>query len=193
MKEKIKNSRLNITFSAIISIVIGVLLLVFPDKSLVTISRVISSVIIISGISIIISQLAGSKKNYMGVTVGCMLSLIGIWMFTEPGGIASIIPIAIGVILVVHGVQDLGMAFESLGAKLPRTWLTFVLAILNILFGIICIVRAFNVMSFALRVIGVMLIFDGLVNIGIVRKVKKGSRKVSDDIIDTTIISEEDI
>ncbi|MCR4567068.1 MAG: DUF308 domain-containing protein [Pseudobutyrivibrio sp.] len=192
MKQKIKDLRLNITFSAIVSIVIGILLLAFPDKSLVTISRVISSVIIISGVSIIISQIAVSKKNYLGVTVGFMLALVGVWMFTEPGAIASIIPIAIGVILVVHGVQDIGMAFESLRAKLPRTWLTFLLAIINILMGVICIVRAFNVLEFAIRVIGIMLIFDGLVDIGIVHKVRKVSKE-SSDIIDGTIISEEDI
>ena len=89
MKQKIKDLRLNITFSAIVSIVIGILLLAFPDKSLVTISRVISSVIIISGVSIIISQIAVSKKNYLGVTVGFMLALVGVWMFTEPGGIGG--------------------------------------------------------------------------------------------------------
>ncbi len=190
MKEKIKDLRLNVTVSAVISVIIGVLLLVFPDESLVTISRVIAAIIIIAGVSIVVSQLVEFNKNLLGVTVGGILLIIGIWIYRAPGAVVSIIPIAIGVILVVHGMQDLGMAFEVSKTKASRRWLPFVLAVLNILLGIICICRAFNVVEFAVRLIGVMLIFDGLADIGIVHKVRKATKV---NVIDSEIISEEDI
>ncbi len=189
MKEKIKGLRLNITVSAVISIVIGVLLLVYPTQSLVTISRVIACIIILSGASIIISQLYERGFNPLGIVVGGILAIVGIWIFRAPDAIVSIIPIAIGVILVVHGVQDLGLALEGLKAKASKPWLSFVIAALNILLGVICIAGAFQIVKLSIQLIGIMLIFDGITDFGIVHNV----RKATGSIVDGTITHEEDI
>jgi len=189
MKEKFKELKLNITISAIISIVIGVLLLVFPEKSLITISRVIACIIVLSGLSIIVSQIFEYGLNGLGIVVGGVLAIIGIWIFRAPDAIVSIIPIAIGVILVVHGVQDLGLALEGLKAKADRAWLPFIFATLNILLGIVCIAAAFKVVAITVQIIGIMLIYDGLTDFGIVHKV----RKATGSIVDGKITHEEDI
>ena len=189
MKEKIKGLRLNITLSAIISVVIGLLLLIYPAESLNTIGKVIAGIIILAGIFIIVGQILESGFNAMGIVVGGVLAIIGLWIFMSPGSIVSIIPIAIGVLLVVHGLQDLGLAIEGVRAHAPRGWLSFVYAIINIALGAVCIAGAFNVVKLATRIIGLMLIYDGITDICMVHKV----RKATSSIVDTTIISEEDI
>jgi uncharacterized membrane protein HdeD (DUF308 family) len=192
MKEKMKDLRLNITMSALFTIVIGILLLLYPAESLSTIGRVIAIIIIITGLLIVISQILESGKNTMGMVVGGVLALVGVWMFTAPTAIASIIPMAIGVLMVVHGLQDLSMAIEAVKLHAPRPWLPFILAIVNIAFGAICFCGAFNILTVATRVIGVMLIYDGLSDIGIVHKVRKAT-KDNIQVVDSTIVSEEDI
>ncbi|MCR5581714.1 MAG: DUF308 domain-containing protein [Pseudobutyrivibrio sp.] len=189
MKEKIKSLRLNITVSAVISIVIGILLLVFPEKSLITLSRVIACIIILSGVGIVISQVYEFGMNALGMVVGGVVALIGIWIFNSPESIISIIPIAIGVILVVHGVQDLAMAIEALRARAEQPWLAFIFAALNLLLGIVCIAAAFRLVAITVQIIGIMLIYDGLTDFGIVHKV----RKATGNIVDSTITHEEDI
>ena len=189
MKEKIKSLRLNITISALFSIVIGALLLIYPAESLATISRVIAAIIILAGLFIIISQIYEYGFSAMGIAVGGVLAVIGIWLFLAPGSIVSIIPIAIGVLLVVHGLQDLGLAIEGVKAHAPRGWLPFVFAILNIVLGAVCIAGAFNVVKLATRIIGIMLIYDGISDIGIVHKV----RKATTTVVDSTIIKEENV
>lgn len=188
MKDKIKQFRLNITVPALFTLVIGVLLLLFPTESLSAISKGIAVIIILCGIFIVINQVYERGFNGLGVAVGVILAIIGIWLFNDSGRIVNIIPIALGVILVVHGLQDLGMAFEATRKKAEGSWLAFVIALLNILLGIICIGAAFQIVSLATRWIGIMMIWDGITDFGIVHSVRKAS-----NIIDGTITHEEDI
>ncbi|MDC7278622.1 MULTISPECIES: HdeD family acid-resistance protein [Pseudobutyrivibrio] len=188
MKEKIKGLRLNITISGIISVVIGILLLVYPTESLTTISRVIAAIVILSGIFVIISQVFEKGFNAMGIAVGGVLAIIGLWIFLAPGSIVSIIPIAIGVLLVVHGLQDLGLAIEAIKTKAPRPWLTFIIAIVTILLGAVCIANAFHLVEIATRLIGLMLIYDGVTDVFTVHKVNKAEK-----IIDVELLREEDV
>lgn len=188
MKEKIKGLRLNITISAVFSIIVGILLLVYPAESLMTIGKVIGGIIILAGVVIILGQIYENGFNAMGIVVGGILALVGVWIFASPGAIVSIIPIAIGVLLVVHGLQDMGLAIEALRAHAPRAWLPFLFAVGNIALGAVCIAGAFHLVEIATRIIGVMLIYDGITDIGIVHKVRKAT-----NVIDVDIISEEDI
>ncbi len=189
MKEKLKGLRLNITVSAIFSIIVGILLLFYPTQSLVTIGRGIAAIVIIAGALTILSQVFENGFNTMGIVVGGILVLVGIWMFSSPAGIVSIIPIAIGMLLVAHGLQDINLAFEGLRAQAPHSWLTFLFAAVNIIFGIVCIAGAFNMVKIATQIIGIMLIYDGLSDMFIVHKV----RKATSVVVDSTIISEEDL
>ncbi len=189
MKEKIKQMRLNITLSAVISVVIGILLLVYPEQSISAIGKVIALIIVFAGAVMIISQVVDFGTNVLGIIVGAVIALIGIWIYASPQAVLTIIPIVIGVMMVVHGVQDLSMAFEGSKAHASKAWLAYVLAAINIVLGFLCIGKAFGLVSLVFRFIGLMLIYDGITDIGIVHGVKKASR----DIVDSTIVSEEDI
>ena len=189
MKEKIKSLRLNITVSALISIVIGVLFLVFPDQTLITMSKVVACVIIFAGLAVALSNIVERGMNALGIVVGLLIALIGAWIFRSPDSVISIVPIAIGVILVFHGVQDLGLAMEALSAKASNAWVAFLLAALNIILGIACIAAAFKIVSFGMRIIGLMLLYDGITDLGIVHKV----RKSTGGFVDSVITKEEDV
>ena len=63
MKEKIKQFRLNITVPALFTLVIGVLLLLFPTESLSAISKGIAVIIILCGIFIAIRIIQASNQT----------------------------------------------------------------------------------------------------------------------------------
>ena len=190
MKEKIKGLRLNITISAVISIIIGVLLMAFPTETTEFLSRIIAGIIILAGVAIIISQVFENSKNVMGIVVGAILAILGIWMFMSPKGniFINIIPIAIGVILVVHGVQDLGLGFEVLKTKQGGSLLLFIGAVVNIVLGLLCIAMAFDIIATIVWLIGLMMVFDGVTDIFFVHKVRKSTSAM---IVDSTIVEEE--
>ena len=55
--------------------------------------------------------------------------------------------------------------------------------------GVVCIMAAFKLVTVAVQAIGIMLIYDGIADFGIVHKV----RKATGSVVDGTITREEDI
>ena len=172
-----------------ISIVIGILLLVYPQESVSTIGMILGVVVVLSGLAVLLSQLFDFNKNVMGMVVGLVLIILGIWIFTGPSVILSLIPIAIGVMLVIHGIQDFTMAIEGAKAHMDMPWIGFVIATINIILGFVCIAKAFTLVDLAFRIIGLMMIFDGITDIGLVHRV----RKATNSVVDSYITKEEDL
>jgi ABC-type spermidine/putrescine transport system permease subunit II len=110
------------------------------------------------------SILASEKYAWIGVLI------VGVWIFLKPGSIVSLIPIVIGVILAVHGVQDVKMALESKNGGYDRWWIMLIIAIISIAFGVLCIVNAFGMVKLAMQFVGAALIYDGISDLWVVTK-----------------------
>lgn len=189
MAEKLRNIKIDVTVSAILSVVLGVLFVGWPGEVASLLARVIAVILIFSGVVVLVPKLLEPIKSYAAILVSLLITLIGLWMFFRPEAVASIIPIAIGVLLVVHGVQDLSLAFEGRGKKAHNWWSILLMAVLNIVLGILCICNAFGLVKIGMILIGVMLIYDGLSDMFIVHKVNKAAK----EFVDSTIVHEEDI
>ena len=73
-----------------------------------------------------------------------------------------LIPIVIGVILCVHGIQDLKLAVETKRNGYGKWWSMLIIAAVSLVFGVLCIVNAFGMVKLALQFIGIALIYDGI-------------------------------
>lgn len=182
MMDKLKSIKIDVTLAAVLSVVLGVLLVIWP-------ATVITIILMVSGIVSLIPRLMDEVKSYTSIIVSLLITLIGLWMFLSPQAVASIIPIAIGVLLVVHGVQDLSLALEGKKTKAHNWWSIPLMAILNIVLGVLCICNAFGLVKLGMILIGIMLIYDGLSDMFIVHKVNKASK----EFVDSTILHEENL
>ena len=113
MMDKLKSIKIDVTLAAVLSVVLGVLLVIWPATVITVLARVIAIILMVSGIVSLIPRLMDEVKSYTSIIVSLLITLIGLWMFLSPQAVASIIPIAIGVLLVVHGVHDLSLALEG--------------------------------------------------------------------------------
>lgn len=189
MMDKLKSIKLDVTLAAVLSVVLGVLLVIWPGTVIAVLARVIAIILMGSGIVALIPRLLDEVKSVTSIIVSLLITLIGLWMFLSPQAVASIIPIAIGVLLVVHGVQDLALALEGRRTKAHNWWSIPLMATLNIVLGILCICNAFGLVKLGMILIGIMLIYDGISDMFIVHKVNKASK----EFVDSTIIHEENI
>lgn len=189
MMEKLKSIKLNVTLSAILSVAIGVLLVACPGTIVTILARLIAVIIIASGVVLLLPQIFDADRSYLSIIVAILIAMIGLWMFFSPKLVASIIPIAIGVLLVVHGVQDLSMAIEGKKNKANNWWSIILMAVLNIVLGVLCIGNAFGLVEIGMMLIGIMLIYDGISDMFIVHKVNKAAKGV----VDSTITREENV
>lgn len=189
MMDKLKSIKIDVTLAAVLSVVLGVLLVIWPATVITVLARVIAIILMVSGIVSLIPRLMDEVKSYTSIIVSLLITLIGLWMFLSPQAVASIIPIAIGVLLVVHGVQDLSLALEGKKTKAHNWWSIPLMALLNIVLGVLCICNAVGLVKLGMILIGIMLIYDGLSDMFIVHKVNKASK----EFVDSTILHEENL
>ena len=152
MKDFFKRVKADAIMSAVLCIALGVVLIVWPGETINIVCKVLAAGLIILG----------------GVEL--FSYIVGVWIFLKPSSIVSLVPIVIGVILAVHGVQDVKMALESKNGGYDRWWIMLIIAIISIAFGVLCIVNAFGMVKLAMQFVGAALIYDGISDLWVVTK-----------------------
>ena len=156
--------------SAVLCIALGVVLIVCPGETIDIVCKVLAAGLIILGGVELFSYIT-NRNGYMFTGIlGLIVLIIGVWIFLKPSSIVSLVPIVIGVILAVHGVQDVKMALESKNGGYDRWWIMLIIAIISIAFGVLCIVNAFGMVKLAMQFVGAALIYDGISDLWVVTK-----------------------
>ena len=162
--------------SAALCIVLGVVLLIWPAQTIDLFCRILASGLIVIGIVNLVSYFVNRELHPFGAVLGTIVTLIGIWIFVRPESVVSLVPIVIGVLLCIHGIQDMRLAFETRQNGYERWWSMLVIALISLIFGLLCISNAFGIVTLALQFIGVALIYDGLTDIWIASRAIRAVR-----------------
>lgn len=181
MKEFFKKVKANMIFSAMLCIALGVVLFVWSAQTIDVICKVLATILMIMGAVQAISFLLNKDKNGFTGAVGLIELLVGIWIFMKPESIVSLIPIVIGVILLIHGLADFRLAFETKENGYETWWSILIMAFISVIFGVICIVDSFGVVSLAMKFIGIALVYDGISDIWIVTRATKVAKNLQQD------------
>ncbi|MBQ7676759.1 MAG: DUF308 domain-containing protein [Lachnospiraceae bacterium] len=184
--EALKKLRLHVTFGALATILMGVLFLVWADSIVKAFAWVIGVILVVIGVTQFLGKLFGDTGRSSGMLIGGLIAVIGVWVILHQETAAGIVPMLIGVVLVVHGLQGISLAFSGRTVKMPHWWVGLIIGILDIVLGCVCIVCAFRLVTLALQVMGVMMIYDGIASCLLVHRVNRAEK----DIIDSRIISE---
>lgn len=181
MREIMKKFRADMMLSALFSIVMGVILVAWPETTLDIICKAIAIILIVMGAAELVSYFWNKITYSLSGILGLVVLLIGIWIFVKPQSVLSLIPIVIGVILAVHGVQDLKVAFDTKRNGYSKWWSMLLMAIISLALGIICIVNAFGMVTLTMQIIGIALVYDGISDIWIVYKASKVAKEMKEE------------
>lgn len=177
MKETLKRVKADVILSAILCFALGVVLIIWSTETINILCRVLAAGLMIIGMVNIISYFRDKRMHMFSGVLGLIVLLIGVWLFFRPDSVVSFIPIVIGVILAVHGAQDIKLAIETKRNGYEKWWSVLLMGVVSLALGVVCIVYAFGVISLALKVIGVALIYDGLSDLWIVSRVSKSAKQ----------------
>lgn len=180
MKEMLKKIKADVIFSAVLCIVMGIVIFVWPATTIDLMCKVLAVGLIIYGAVQLVAYFFNRMDNPFSGILGLIAALVGLWIFARPESIVSLIPIVIGVILLIHGMQDIKLAFEAKSSRYKKWWSMLLIAVIGIVFGVICIVNAFGMVKLALKVIGVALIYDGLSDLWIINRTAKAARDMKE-------------
>ena len=164
MKEFLKKLRIAAYFSALLTIALGTVLIGWPMEVTGIICRILGAILVVMG-AVYIFGYVMEGRGILTVTGGLLFLLLGVWIFITPSSVVALVPIVIGVILLVHSLKDFQMASEAKKCGSERWSVLFLLALVNCAFGVVCICDSFGVLSVAVRVLGIALVYDGISNI----------------------------
>jgi uncharacterized membrane protein HdeD (DUF308 family) len=142
-----------------VSLVIGILLLVWPSRTLEVIAILLGIELLLVGaiqVGLAFGEPAGSRTSPL--LRGAFAGIAGLIVIRHPGGSLTVIALAIGIYLVLAGVMKAVSAFET---RVGRGWL-LAGALLDLAIGVLIVAwPQFGVTSLAVLV-GITLVLRGV-------------------------------
>ena len=163
----LKSIKVNILSSAILCIILGIVLVAYPNTSLTFVCRAVGVIVLVTGLGFVFGYLKSGKSFWYGkveLVFGSIFAILGGFIVLYPLGIISIIPIVFGILLVYHGIANMRQAFELRQYKDRGWWFPVMVAATTIILGIFIMKNPFRTIDVIMRIIGACLIYDGLMN-----------------------------
>ncbi|MGN0484691.1 MAG: HdeD family acid-resistance protein [Lachnospiraceae bacterium] len=187
MKEFMNSLKSQVMLSAVLCIVLGLAFIIWPLKITSIICRVLALIFIVMGAERVIRFLQKHAPTFVCV-LGGLEFLIGLWIFVKPQSIQALIPIIIGFLLLLHGIQDAAMAWRVKESGASSWWFGMLCAVCNIIFALILMCNALGVVKIGMMFIGAILVYDGVSDFFVAAKADRVLKEFEQDAnaVDTT-------
>ena len=150
-------------------IVIGMLLLIMPETSLLWICNAFGIVVLVTGIVCLIqyARIRGTGFTAPFMLVGGVITAgLGIFTLAKPQVVASFLPVVFGIFIVVDGLSRLGTAIDLAKRKGQKWWVLLLLSIVSVALGALLVLHPFGAAVSIVMVCGILLIVEGALNLG---------------------------
>lgn len=178
MKSILHEQRRSSIAAAAVTILLGILLVAWPDRSIRFLCTLLGAAIILTGIIYLLGWLKRRKDGYpvFFLLPGIILCALGLWLMTNPASVVRLIQYIFGAILLFHGAVDLQSSVALMSKGLDRWWLDLALSALTIGLGALILLNPFGTFAALLMLIGLALIFDGLSDLYIIWRLTRAFR-----------------
>lgn len=183
--EKAREFKSNSIITAILSVIYGVILIIWPDTSSNTICYVVAAAITLVGIVFVIQYI---RKDVMrdfyrkDLVAGLVAISIGLVAFLRVDIIKGFIPTVLGFIVLFSGIVKMQNAFDMLRLKYPYWYVILILAILNLGFGILLIVEPVWIVNIVFVLIGCGLVYSGVSDLATIIFVSRTIRRLQKEL-----------
>ena len=150
-------------------IVIGMMLLIMPQTSLLWICYAFGAVVLLTGIVCLIqyARIRGTGFTAPFMLVGGVITAgLGIFTLAKPQVVASFLPVVFGIFIVVDGLSRIGSAIALAKRKGQKWWVLLLLSIVSVALGILLVLHPFGAAVSVVMVCGILLIVEGAMNLG---------------------------
>lgn len=159
------------TSSIVISLVLavlGILLIVATEATIISISYIIGGILILLGFFGIIDyirKLDTPFKTGIDLIYGIVTIILGILIVLNPKAIASIINYVLGIIIVISSAIKLDYAIQLKGNKNSLWKSTIFFSVITTICGLILIFKPFTGAIVATKIIGIVVLIYAILNI----------------------------
>ncbi|MCI5493904.1 MAG: DUF308 domain-containing protein [Lachnospiraceae bacterium] len=171
MQTLLKEIKADILLSAVVCVVIGIVVMIWPEKTTLLLCRALALVLLVMGAASAFTYLADREAGRFGLASGIVVFALGALIMIRPSLVARMIPIVVGIIFVMHGMEDMQLAMEGKSYGDKSWWISSLFSSATIVLGILLIWKSFSVAMGVTWFLGLMLVFDGVSDLIIVAKV----------------------
>ena len=181
MTELLKKWRADVIMSAALCIIAGIAVMAWPAAVTLVLGRVVGVVLVLMGFKHGITYLQEREAARFGLASGVVIFALGILVLVRPATVAQMVAVVVGVVLIMHGMEDVQMGMESRRCKDEGWRLCMLFAVLTVLFGIFVIWKYFQVAEVAAWLLGLALVFDGASDLFIIYKVVSAVKRMKEE------------
>ncbi len=194
----IRDIKLNFVVNSVISIMLGLVLVIWPESVQEVIVYVIGVVVLMLGIGCLLAFIklrAWTIGGVFDMFSGVVLLMLGVWMMSTPDDFSKTVLRMVGLFVLINGLMASGQTFSLRTATYARWWLSLMFSVVTIILGLVVTINPTFAGNLVFRVIGAILIYNGASNIWIstrVRKYVKNKESLKETIdVEAEIIDED--
>ncbi|MCI8869295.1 MAG: hypothetical protein HFF39_01935 [Lawsonibacter sp.] len=192
MKSILREQRRSSTLAALSTVVLGLALALWPDRSVSLMCALLGAVLLVCGLFYLIGWFADKRKSgspaFMLIP-GVVLAGLGIWLMTSAESVVTLIQYVFGAVILFHGVLDLQAAFSLTRQRFRWWWADLLLALVTLLLGLVILINPFGTFAALVTLIGCSLIYDGISDLWLIFRLGRAfrdlERAANGDIIET--------
>ena len=150
-------------------IVIGMLLLIMPETSLLWICNIFGVVVLVTGIVCLIqyARIRGTGFTAPFMLVGGVITAgLGIFTLAKPQVVTSFLPVVFGIFIVVDGLSRIGTAIDLAKRRGQKWWMLLLFSIVSVALGVLLVLHPFDAAVSVVMLCGILLIVEGALNLG---------------------------
>lgn len=192
MKSILREQRRSSVMVALATIVLGIVLVVWPDRSVSLMCSLLGGALLVFGLLYVIGwffskRTAGSPAVML--IPGVVLAGLGIWLMTSSESVIALIQYVFGAVVIFHGVLDIQGAVSLAGRRYARWWLDLLMALLTLGLGALILINPFGTFAALVMLIGFSLVYDGVSDLFLIWRLSRAfhevERAVKGGIIET--------
>ncbi|MBR4241098.1 MAG: DUF308 domain-containing protein [Eubacterium sp.] len=184
--------------SIIVSVILGILFIAFPEKCITYFSLAIGISLIILGVVSIIGYFI-DKSGGFTLALGIISAIVGIIICVKYQAIISLIVVLFGIFILASGIFNFFTAIKVIASSIVFGWVTLGLSILTSVFGIIAITKSDALTITIVQFIGATLLIYAVMDTisfiqvkKLVKEVKTAVDATNDIETDAVIVEETD-
>ncbi len=158
----------DLLLTGVILAVIGILFLAAPTSSALVVASVVGIILMLMGLARGYGALKTKEKTptvKMILALSLILIVLGIFILVDPGFLVAYSYVIFGVVMIVNALSNIvGVVKGDIRVRDSKTLYLVISAALAVL-GVIILFNPFSASDVMMRIIGVMLIADGIVDL----------------------------
>ena len=163
MADFFKGLKANYTISAVVCVLLGLVLVIWPGATSQIICMLLGGVLLAYGVLQIAIYLLNRERTIIlqGMMIlGIVFAVLGLWILLKPEMIMMAVPVIVGVLIAIHGLHNVVQAFALKKDGYESWWLAFLLGLLTLIFGGVLICYPFEAIELVARIIGIFLMTE---------------------------------